>query len=682
GRYVEIFIKNVTSGNGTEWHQASILTDNSGNFNVALSASFFGQYNVTAILNASVSLNSTHAYSFNLEINATSSLNAILFNSTLSSSFASIQIDETIVITGTLNIHGHSSLYQFSGLNVSAHIGGSTIGKATTDALGHFSISAPMPASASVGQDTITIMFNDTGFISGTTVQETVYIIDNNVANIAISCLINGQVQYHASYKESMTVSGTVTSGGQGVRYRTVRIYSSNGTEYFLGSTTTTSTGTFSLNLGTADYLGRWNITVELLLVHLKNSSHANPYNLEVNYTSTFDYLQLYEDDLNQYASLASSTYYFHVGWENVNITGRLTESGNLYHWSGKTVELWIDGNLTVSNSTDINGYFQFTYQPTASNASQGIPFSAMIRFVDSDPFINNYSFTFQVYFYNNPQLSLTSNNPSYYFQDIAIFSGTLVDADHPSVGIPGKQLSILANFTGYDTIIGNPITDQNGAFTLVHSISTPTSDLINVTVTYHGTSYSGNVQNLGVRPFDITPLIIALLVVLIIAVAAIIGSFVALKLYRRQQEIKAKLIDVAGNAQKIQALLDGGRINEAIIFLYSNFAHVCAGYLKLSRRVGRTNREFTEMVIRRVKKLNSKDARKLLELYEEARYSNHQLNRAKYDDAEKSHNRIVKAIMLLTPKDVIPEKEEEEKIIQVTPPQEQVARRELSVSE
>ncbi|MHA1144982.1 MAG: transglutaminase domain-containing protein [Candidatus Helarchaeota archaeon] len=683
-RYVDIYITNVTFGNGSEFLLDSLLTDVSGTYSKSFTGveltNYLGQFNVTAVLRAGVAKNSSHAYNFNLQVNATTTFNNLLVNS---SSYLNVQQGENVNITGYLSILGGDSLYyNSSGYNISAHVGGITIGSALTDGNGFFYIEANIPAGATIGPNNVNLKYNGTDFILATNQDASILVFD--IANIGINVLINGQnPPYQASYKENIVISGSVVlSGIYNIQYRTVNLYIKNLTlgnnsESFAGSVQTNAQGAFTFPSNPAE-MGEWQVIIELVALNSKNSTPAS---LEVNYTSTYTQLQIYNDDLSNYQSLVSQTYFFHVGWEYINITGRLTENGGYDHWNGKSMELLIDDNLTVTNVTYGGGYFQFTYRPTASNASLGTEFDAVIRFNDANPYINNITFSFKVYFYTTPQLSISSNNPSYYFTDVAVFSGQLVDAAAPAIGIPGKYLTIIANFSGVDTTIATPLTTgTNGAFSVTQVLSSQIPDWINVTVTYHGTSKEGGFVNLGVRPFDITPIVITLLLVLVVAVVAAVGAFIALKLYRRQQEIKAKIIDVVGNAQKIQTLLDGGRINEAIIFLFSNLAYISRGYLKLTRKTGKTNREFIEMITRRVEKIDDKDAFLLLDLYEEARFSKHGMTRADYEKAEKVYNRLAKTIVNLTHKDVLKEKEEESIASPVA--QEQVAGEEIMISE
>lgn len=661
GRDILLYQKNLTDGNNTELATITETTGIGGLFIYSLQAAGLGRWNFTFSLQALAPVNSSHSFNYNLEVNATT-----LFSSTItvnSSSNFHIQRGEFVEITGTL-------YYLYAGItptalvneNVSAHIGGYVIGNTTTDLNGDFNITGIIPLGASLGPDTITLMYNGSyfEFIEPSMGSASVTVFDENVNNLNVTCSINGAPQYSASYMEiGVRISGLVTSNSQPVSYRTVNIYVTNETwGMLINSTQTDGSGTYLWTMDPVAGLGRFNITVELVAKQGKNSSHSYDYNIEANFTSQFSSLQIYNWDTTTYEGFNPAIIYsFDIGLDSIDIIGALRDQVTSAPLSGKTIELWIGGVLQDSDSTDGTGSFQLTYVPVVPAVN---PISAAILFLDPDPFVMNITQNYSVHFYTTPQLMIF-NVSSAYRNEFVTIQGNLSDFANLTQGVAGKQVTIEGNLTGVFQVLGTTITDSSGGFSLtVRMVSSYSS--VNISVSYHTVTAYGTVTNLGIRPFDPTFLLIILLIVVIGAVVAAVGAFAVVKFRRYREDVQAKDVDIVGNKNKIQALLDGGRINEAIIFLYMNLEHVLSGYLKIRRKTGRTNREFILGVIPRVENLDSDDLLGFLALCEEARFSTHQLHRTQYQIAETIYNRLAKNIVEMTPNDVLEEQEEQPK--------------------
>lgn len=125
----------------------------------------------------------------------------------------------------------------------------------------------------------------------------------------------------------------------------------------------------------------------------------------------------------------------------------------------------------------------------------------------------------------------------------------------------------------------------------------------------------------------------------LVIIVLAVIGVIFIICLARKmgpKEEAKAVTpLDLKVRLSELKDLVDAGKFNDAVKYLYTMFTDTVTQYSGLTRAPNETTREFAVMVIKK-EGLNPQLVNGLTQLFERARYSNETMDKEDYNKAAK----------------------------------------------
>jgi hypothetical protein len=223
--------------------------------------------------------------------------------------------------------------------------------------------------------------------------------------------------------------------------------------------------------------------------------------------------------------------------------------------------------------------------------------------------------------------------------------SGTLKD-NESSYAIFNRQVDLYYN----NTLVGSGTTDVDGDF---HIQMTLPSMVGNTTFfarflsndMYESEQISVEVllaTGFGEAVMQFLPWIIGVVAGLVVAV-------VGVRLYSRRTKNDMIKIDYKGLnvdyfKSKLEALQQGKRYKEAIIYSYINFLHALKGYFNLEKRKGQTATEFAIDVVKKIK-LPAALIYPFTNTYEAARFGPREITAESYMEASKLFSKIYEII-------------------------------------
>ncbi len=213
------------------------------------------------------------------------------------------------------------------------------------------------------------------------------------------------------------------------------------------------------------------------------------------------------------------------------------------------------------------------------------------------------------------------------------VISGTLVDDSASAFPVAGRTLTITVN--GQSSTV---ITDQDGRFSVVAVDRT-----LNGTYSIRITLSTSTGTDITVSSFTVLAqantggnMQLADLLIPGIALAAAVVA-VLLYLYFVRGYFRGRAptvgIDIAGKLRNIKRLADAGKYDAAVSLAYRTFEQMCGIKTGDERKSSETSREYLERVVKSLP-VDPATVEQFVELYEEARFSHHQVTREKYEDA------------------------------------------------
>ncbi len=253
----------------------------------------------------------------------------------------------------------------------------------------------------------------------------------------------------------------------------------------------------------------------------------------------------------------------------------------------------------------------------------------------------------------------------SWRLTDLHVFNNAILVFQSPSVGTIGSDYRIRC--TSVDPN-GNPImgrtidihwnstylnslpTSGQGTILYTYFIDPANSTEGNVTIDLNldtGASNSATVfirQSSGFGGLAImllyalqmgseAPLLLIVIVLAIVAVICVI--YLARRMGPKEEEKFVTPLDLKTRIAELKDLVDAGKFNDAVKYLYSMFTDTINQFSGLMRAPNETTREFAVMVIKK-EGLNPQLVNGLTQLFERARYSDQTLAKEDYNKAAK----------------------------------------------
>ncbi|MFB0559899.1 MAG: transglutaminase domain-containing protein [Candidatus Lokiarchaeia archaeon] len=126
------------------------------------------------------------------------------------------------------------------------------------------------------------------------------------------------------------------------------------------------------------------------------------------------------------------------------------------------------------------------------------------------------------------------------------------------------------------------------------------------------------------------------LLIIIVLAVVAVICViYLARRMGPKEEEKVVTPLDLKARIAELKDLVDAGKFNDAVMYLYNMFADTVDQFSGIARAPNETTREFAVMVIKK-EGLNPQLVYGLTQLFERARYSDQTLVKEDYNKAAK----------------------------------------------
>ena len=230
-------------------------------------------------------------------------------------------------------------------------------------------------------------------------------------------------------------------------------------------------------------------------------------------------------------------------------------------------------------------------------------------------------------------------------FIDAVFTSDILVESGDPLVVSgsirdgAGNPIRLRDLAIGFNGSIVNVLTNANGHFT-VEVLSTTSVG----TYTYSITILSSSTSDMFVDEYTIQvqaganmqDLLNILIPSAFVAVAIIMVLYY---IYRRgvfRRSLKVTPTDTPGRLRNIKKLADGGKYGAAITLAYRTFEQMCGSRIGTERLASETAREYMDRILKSLS-LDSALVEEFVHSYEEARFSQHEISREKYESAMKT---------------------------------------------
>jgi hypothetical protein len=213
---------------------------------------------------------------------------------------------------------------------------------------------------------------------------------------------------------------------------------------------------------------------------------------------------------------------------------------------------------------------------------------------------------------------------------------GSIYDAPVEQGGIPivGRSLSIDLNETG----TGSVVTGLDGSF--VYNVGTVHGEgyydyqitLESAVAPVQSDPYRVNIQTGGpsMQGFDQLLPFIALagaIVVVLLYLYFVRGMF--------RGPLITPTVDIPSKLRNIKKLADAGKYSAAITLAYRTFEQMCGTKIGSERLHSETAREYIERVLKSLP-LDAASVEEFVQAYEEARFSDHEITRERYELAIK----------------------------------------------
>lgn len=522
-----------------------------------------------------------------------------------------VHLGEFVEFSGTATFENSTPLV---GYEIEIWWDGQLLNTATVTALGTFSYIHEILYSEPLGVKSGYALFYAP---SGAFVNTTEYFVDITVREF-INLFMDAQPAITIfSRGDIFTVTGNVTNDiDLPVVGAVVRVLA-NGTPLLL-SDTTGADGTFSIDIAipTNQPPGLYIITIESIGLYHDALSAPSSWEISVYMNSVVDIVVTNSESL--------------MPGESFSVTLQLLDDARI-PINGATIHVLIN-SLEVASRTLVDGNggtFSITI-PLSWSSGNGV-FTVSAEY-DGGPYINGHTSSADI--------------------SIHIFTNVVFSNLSPSIVPPGQSFFIDIELHDSD---GNPIRNRPVLLSIVGETSTSQNTGAEGGVTYSLTaqeagtqvlftitliSSAGNIdsnqytiliQTQGGNILQGTDLIIAgiLLVGAVIAVLAYL--YIVKGMFR--SPVISRGVDIPTKLRNIKKLADAGKYGASITLAYRTFEQMCGTKMGSERMPSETARDYLDRVLQAIP-LDSGTVMQFEEIYEEARFSHHEMTRERYEAA------------------------------------------------
>ena len=238
-------------------------------------------------------------------------------------------------------------------------------------------------------------------------------------------------------------------------------------------------------------------------------------------------------------------------------------------------------------------------------------------------------------------QASFSSSTPASYEPGSTVtVTGVWADENGDPISNRSIVVDAVVSFEGdtIDQIRRSDITGTDGTF----SVTIGSGYAINTTISFRSTitntGYTSSSHNIEIRR-SISPLQD---LSIIGPVVALIGAVIVVLLYLYfvkgmfRGVIAPTSVDIPSKLRNIKKLADAGKYGAAITLAYRTFEQMCGSRIGSERLNSETSREYLERVLKAIS-LDNAAVEIFVQAYEEARFSNHEMTRERYESAIKT---------------------------------------------
>ncbi len=321
---------------------------------------------------------------------------------------------------------------------------------------------------------------------------------------------------------------------------------------------------------------------------------------------------------------------------ENITVSGRLVD--NLNQDLTGTVRLFANGSQIYSNTA--TGSFNWIISIPNNPAIAG--WNNLTLRHDGSPITFPSSAVRWQYVPQGAVIGITNIagktdfiNLSLYTGSRITISGTLTDDASPNP-IFNRLVQIYYN----GTLLGSGLTDANGDYHVTVQIPT----MIGNTTIFARFSANGDYDSVAIAVQTIAPtglgaIFMQFLPWIIGIVAGLVAAVIGHKLYSRRKKketimwSKYEGLNLEFLKAKMEALQQGNRFREAIIYAYYLYLQMIKGCYNISKRKSQTATEFAIDLVKKIK-LPATMVYSFTTLFEEARFGQREIDSQKYTEA------------------------------------------------
>ncbi|MFQ5833017.1 MAG: transglutaminase domain-containing protein [Candidatus Thorarchaeota archaeon] len=483
-----------------------------------------------------------------------------------------------------------------------------------TDAVsGSYAYVHPISWEHPVGMSQYYVAFNrpNLAFETASTVREAIEVRDQ------VLLLLDAQSQWTVERGSDLIISGSGTDGGRRVAFVPIQILADGNVS--LGSIITESDGTFTM-------------TIQVPATATKGTHNIS---LQVDPSSYFDSIGpsdfwLVDVFVDTIVSVGIPQPYEVLPGENITVSILVQDvDTNPVLDADVSIYLGTDhlADVTVPDSGDT---FQVTI-PSDWTESSVYPVSVVYggdagqyvlnstgQSTDMVHFIANVNFDFGA----TPQTVINGTD----------FTISVILTDE--LGTPIRYRDVTLNLNQV-TIVPRT-TDSNGAVTLLYRVDPVGAFTVSATLlSAEVTDRDSQLITIDiVPPGPGLPGLLDLLLPLGAISVAVVVVFLYLYFVRGfgRGLISSPASDLARKMRRIKKLADQGKYSAAISLTYRTFEDTCGTNTGVTRLYSETARDYVDRVLKEVS-LDDFSVIQLLQAYEEARFSDHELTRDRYED-------------------------------------------------
>jgi len=431
-----------------------------------------------------------------------------------------------------------------------------------------------------------------------------------------VQLLLDPQTVFSVRRGDGFTISGYGTFGGMPVPVVPIQILANDSS---IDSTTTQSDGTFSMTIQVPPTAvkGTYNISLQV-----DSGSYFDSVGL-----SDFWWVQVPIDSVvtvtlsQSYEVMPGETIFVDIQIEDIDMNPVFGADVSIFLGTRHLADRNIPGSsagfpLTIPSGWAVGGVHPVTVT-YAGDAGQFL-LNATGESIQEVHFFTAVDFDFG----GTPDTVINGTD----------FTISVILTDEVGAPIRYRDVNLIIN----RTTIYAQTTDSNGAFTQRYRVDPVGVLYISATLVSTDVPFvdSDEVEILIVPPGPGLPGLLDLLVPFAAIGAAVAVVFLYLYFVRgfgRGLDI-SPASDLARKMRRIKKLADEGKYSAAISLTYRTFEDTCGTNTGVTRLYSETARDYVERVLKEIS-LDDAAVNQLLQAYEEARFSDHELTRDLYED-------------------------------------------------